>query len=292
MKHASRSLGFILLLSLCVFLTGFSSEKKELKATWLWQTSLIATEPDQILAFTKGQGVNLLYLQIDTKRKAAYYQSFIKKAGEAGIAVHALNGDPRWGLKQNQPKLLAWVDWVIAYNKSAAEEEKFSGIHLDIEPHLLPTWKKEQSSIVSQWMGNVNAYTKKAHNAGLEVGCDIPFWMDKEKLPNDSATSLTKWLISKHDSIAVMAYRDRAKGPNSITSIVPQELAFGDELDKKILIAVEAKQSSEGNIVSFSEEGKTYMNAELAKLPASLSAHPSYAGIAIHSYEYWKALKK
>ncbi|CFJ38188.1 Uncharacterised protein [Mycobacterium tuberculosis] len=89
-----------------------------------------------------------------------------------------------------------------------------------------------------------------------------------------------------------MAYRDKAEGSNSISALVPQELGWADELGKKVLIAVETKQSNEGDFITFYEEGATYMNEELAKLPGLLAQHPSFAGIAIHSYEYWKTLKK
>lgn len=293
MKHASRSARFLLLMSLVIFLTGFSAEENELKATYLWQTTLIASEPDQILSFAKEQGVNLLYLKIDITRKAAYYQSFIKKANEAGVKVQALGGLASWGLEQNRYKILALVDWVIAYNQSVADAEKISGIHMDIEPYVMPEWKTaEQASIIRQWMGNVEAYIDRAQlDPTLEIGCDIPFWLDKTYLPDDPPMTISQWLISKHDQIAVMAYRDRVDGSNSISSLIPQEMGWADQLGKKALIAVETKESNEGNFVTFYEEGKTYMNAELSKLPALMSSHPSYVGTAIHSYEYWKPLR-
>jgi hypothetical protein len=264
-----------------------------LKATWIWQTSLIASEPDQILLFAKEQGVELIYLKIDISRKASYYQAFIKKASEAGVKVHALGGQASWGLEQNRYKILALVDWVLAYNQVVADDEKISGVHFDIEPYVMPEWKTDEKvSIMKQWMGNVEAYLERTNlDPTLEVGCDIPFWLDKTYLSDNPGTTLSEWLISKHEQVVVMAYRDRADGSNSISALVPQEMGWADELGKKVLLAVETKQSNEGNFVTFYEEGKTYMNAELSKLPALMSSHPSYAGTAIHSYEYWKPLK-
>lgn len=292
MKVATRCFVSLLLVSMAVLLTGFASEEKNVKATWLWHTTLIASEPDQIVSFAEEQGVNLLYLQIDTSRKADYYRSFIRKAHEAGVSVHALGGDPSWGLQQNRGKILALVDWVIDFNLNAADEEKIRGIHLDIEPYLHAEWKTEKDSVLKQWMGNVEAYTERAGiDSSLEVGCDIPFWLDKTPLPEDPDTTISEWLISKHDHVAVMSYRDRVDGPNSMSSIVTQELSWADELGKKVLLGAETKESSEGDIVSFAEEGKRHLDAELSKLPALMSAHPSFGGTAIHSYEYWKLLK-
>ncbi|MET3292951.1 UNVERIFIED_CONTAM: hypothetical protein ABID98_005648 [Brevibacillus sp. OAP136] len=293
MLHTQRVIIIFSLISALFFLTGFSSVPKEPKATWLWQSQLISSEPEQIIAFAKEHGVTLLYVNFSPTRKAAEYQAFIKKATASGIAVHALGGERSWGLEQNRPRLLAWVDLVLAYNAGVSKEERFTGIHLDIEPYLLPEWKTKQSDVIGQWMGNIKAYTAKVRKTpALEIGCDIPFWLDSIALPNDAAASFGKWLIAQHDHTAVMAYRDRAVGSNSISALSAQELAFADELGKRIFVAVEAKKSGEGNFVSFAEEGKTYMNAQLAKLSLLLSEHPSFAGNAVHSYEYWKTMKE
>jgi hypothetical protein len=292
MKHVSRP-ALILLIVLTVFLTGFSAEEKPLKATWLWQTYLTASEPDQILSFAAEQGVTLLYLKIDTSLTPAYYRPFIGKARAAGIDVHALGGKAGWGLEQNRQEILALVDWVNQYNLVAGDHEKITGIHLDIEPYVLPAWKADQEAVIRQWMGNVEAYVGKIRqNPSLQIGCDLPFWLDKTPIPGSPDTSLAEWLIAKHDHVTVMAYRDRADGPNSISSIVPQELEMADRYGKKLLVAVETKQSSEGNFITFFEEGSAYMDGELDKLPALVSEHPSFAGVAVHSFEYWKELGK
>lgn len=294
-KAASRMIiACVCLFFMFVALTGFSSpEGEKRKATWLWNTSLIASEPAQILSFLKEQGVSLLYLQIDTKQPLSTYQTFIREARLGGIDVHALGGSPSWGLADKRQNVLALVNWVHAYNQLAASDEKFTGIHLDIEPYLLPEWKADQPAVIRQWMQNVEAYTDLARQKpGLEIGCDIPFWLDKLALPDSPGTELGQWLIGKHDLVAIMSYRDRAEGPNSITSLAAEELGWGDGLGKTIYLGVETKQSSEGDFVSFYEEGLQQLNQEVAKLPALVGNHPSYGGVAVHSYEHWKALKE
>jgi len=292
MKTASRFAFLLLILMLASMVTGFSSPDQKQKATWVWYTNQVVTAPDEFFAFAKENGVNLLYFKFDTSRSAAYYQPFMKRAHEAKIEVRALGGKPSWGLQQNQQEILAMVDWVHNYNRSVTLAEKINGIHLDIEPYVMPEWKTGKDAINRQWMSNVQAYIKRAKtDPALQVSCDIPFWLDKTMVPDDPDTSMTEWLIAQHDQVTVMAYRDRADGSNSISSLVPQELAMADALGKKMLIAVETKVSSEGDFVTFYEEGKAYMNAELDKLPALLSSHPSFQGIAVHSYEYWKTLK-
>ncbi|MFD0711805.1 hypothetical protein [Paenibacillus sp. GCM10027626] len=282
-----------MLMFLSAIMTGFSSQDDPRRGTWLWQSSLIVTEPDQILSFAKEHGVNLLYLKIDPTKKASYYQPFIKRARAAGIEIEALGGKASWGLTENRSQIIELADWVIKYNQTVTNAETISGIHLDIEPYTLDAWKSDQQEdVIKQWMGNVTAYVDYIkRNSSLQVTCDIPFWLDKTPVPNDSNTSISKWLISKHDSVTVMAYRDHADGSNSISTLVPPVMTAADALGKKVLIGVETKKSNEGDFVTFYEEGKAYMEQELNKLPKLMSAYPSYNGVAVHSYEYWKNLR-
>lgn len=282
-----------LLLFLTVILTSFSSQDAPRRGTWLWQSSWVVTEPDQILSFAKEQGVNLLYLKIDPTKKAAYYQPFIKKARAAGIEIEALGGKANWGLKENRNQILDLADWVIKYNQTVMSSETISGIHLDIEPYTLAEWKgDQQQDVIRQWMGNVEAYVEYIkRNSSLQVNSDIPFWLGKTPIPNDPDTSLGKWLISKHDAVTVMAYRDHAEGSNSISTIVPQVMTDADALGTKVLIGVETNKSNEGDFVTFYEEGKAYMEEELSKLPKLMSSYSSYSGVVVHSYEHWKNMK-
>ncbi|EMT52827.1 MULTISPECIES: hypothetical protein [Brevibacillus] len=293
MKQFSRTALFFLMFP-ALFLTGFSSGEKPVKATWLWQTYQTASAPDQIVAFAAAKGVNLLYLKIDTSLRPSYYHTFIQKARANGMEVHALGGKSGWGLERNRPEILSLVDWVGRYNQTVETDAAITGIHLDIEPYTLPEWKSDQNEVIRQWMGNVNAYVTKAKelDPSLQVGCDIPFWLDKTALPDQPVVSISEWLISRHDHVTVMAYRDRAEGPNSISALVTQELEMADRLGKKVIVAVETKESNEGNFVSFYEEGTARMEDELSKLSELLASHPSFAGVAIHSYEYWSVLKE
>lgn len=56
------------LFAICLFsmvLAGFSHENKSVKATWIWQTDLIDTEREEILAFCEEKGINLIYLNVN-----------------------------------------------------------------------------------------------------------------------------------------------------------------------------------------------------------------------------------
>lgn len=287
----------LLLFCMAGLLVGFvpplKTIEKEFIATWIWNTELIQTEQAEILSFMKENRVNLLYLQINYGLPPEAYRAFIKAAQAAGIEVHALSGKPSWAFAENRDKLQRLIDWVNDYNKTVSSTERFAGIHLDIEPYLLPQWTENHSAVIRQWMNNVNLYITAAKKATpLQVSCDIPFWFDQIALPDQPAISLGEWMIRQHDHVTLMSYRDQAEGTDGIISLVKNELAAANQLGKKIIVGVDIKQSMEGEYVSFHEEGKAEMARQLALLQNRLKPYASYRGLSVHSYEYWKEAKE
>ena len=73
----------ILAVVLCLLLLSwmfkwFSAE--EHKATWLWDASIIAEQTPEIIAFSKEQGVDTIFLQIQDELPDATYRKFIATA--------------------------------------------------------------------------------------------------------------------------------------------------------------------------------------------------------------------
>lgn len=280
-----RRLFFLLIASMIIFgtITAPSATKaaatgKLPKATWLWNTKLIETQTEELLAFSASEGIRMIYLQISTRVDIPYYKQFIYKANALGIQVHALNGAPNWALESNRSQLTSFMNWIRSYQATAAEEEQFTGVHVDIEPYLLPEWKNDINNVIKQWQSNVKYLIQEAANLKLPIAADLPFWLDKYAA-SDSEMSLSSWMISQFDSVTLMSYRDSA---NAVIKLAKEELQEAEKLNKRIYTGVETKYSSEGNQVSFYEEGYDYMNAQLLYLDQLGRAYSSYAGIAVH----------
>ncbi|WIV20698.1 hypothetical protein QPK24_08475 [Paenibacillus polygoni] len=255
-------------------------------ATWLWDATQIKTAPDSVLTFAKENNINVIYLQINRDVRNRYYQSFIHNATLAGIKVEILDGRPSWGLTQSRQGLVDFIDWIENYQNEASETEKFSGIHVDIEPHVLPEWKENVDEVVRQWQSNVSYLTSEAKRLHMEIGADIPFWLDNYTTP-DKDMKISSWMIRQYDSVTVMAYRDKA---NAIYDVASGELAEASALGKKVSIAVETNKSNEGDFITFYEEGPEYMAEQLALVEQKANIHSSYAGISIHEYASWLKL--
>lgn len=256
------------------------------KSTWLWHTQLIQSSPDELLSFSESQGVGTIYLQISTKVNLASYRSFISQATAKGIEVHALNGAPDWALSSSRPKLEAFIKWINDYQSTAAPVEKLKGIHVDIEPYLLPEWKNDWAALVDQWQGNVDYLVKQADAADLPLSAALPFWLDNYKVPGSDQT-LSSWMISRFQSVTLMSYRDKAK---AIYDTAKNELAEGTLLSKIVCTGVETKPSNEGEFITFYEEGADYLNEQLVQLEQLAQAHSSFGGIAVHDLVGWMEL--
>ncbi|USG64492.1 hypothetical protein NDK47_20425 [Brevibacillus ruminantium] len=268
-------------------------DKEPLLGTYIWHADVAVQEADEILSFAKLEGINLLYVRLDLEQPYEVYRELVGKATAAGIEVHAMGGHPLWAQEAYRERMLKLVRYVKNYNKHASPSEQFRGIHLDIEPYVLPAWREDPDRVLRQWMGNIEAFVRETkEDSQLQTSSDLAVWLDRFDVPDDPGTSFSKWMIAQHDHITLMAFRDQAAGPGGIAAIVEDELRFADELGKKAIIAVEMKESSEGDYVSFHEEGKAEMRRQLSLLPELLADHPSYRGNAVHAYEYWKRAKE
>ncbi len=257
------------------------------KATWLWETPLIRTSSSDILTFCKENGVNVVYLQINRDVKPAEYAAFIRQAGERGIEVHALDGRASWGFEMNRPNIERSFDWLADYQKNAAEGEKFTGIHVDIEPYALPYWSKEGSTFIAQWQNNVRYIVDRAEELKLPIAADIPFWLCNYRTPDGSET-LSRWMMRKYGAVTILAYRDSAQ---AIANMAAAQLSEAADLGIPAAIGVETINSPEGANITFYEEGRVKMSEQLAKASALMAKHGTFSGIAIHDYKSWKSMK-
>lgn len=280
------SSSLLLLCSFSMYPPGPAEAKATQKSTWFWETPLIENATPEILDFASDQGVNVLYLQMNRDVRPEHYRKFIRLAGRQGIEVHVLGGAPNWALESERHRLETFIQWTAEYQASAAPDERFAGIHVDIEPHVLGEWKTNYDAVVKQWQNNVRYLVKEAHSLNLPIAADMTFWLHTYKLPDQSMT-LSSWMIQQFDQIVIMAYRDSAQ---NIYNLAAAELAEADKYGKEALVAVETKSSNEGNYVTFFEEGTAFMEKELSKVTALAGGHASFSGTAVHEYRSWKEL--
>lgn len=270
-----------------------SQVKNQQYSTWLWDTNQIATNPDKILNFLSQNNVKNLYLQIDYNLKPDIYRSFIRKASSKNISVHALEGAPDWVSSDGITKQKKFFDWLAYYQKIAAINERFRGVHLDIEPYLSPEYNADMNKVIENYQSILLNSLDKSNSLKLSLGIDIPFWFDEVSYSTKYGSgSLAEWITKNIKNIVIMAYRDNATGDNGIINLVSKEMGLGKQYNTTITIAVETQKCAEGSYISFYEEGTNYMNSELEKVYINYKNNSNFGGFAIHDVVNWMKLKK
>ncbi|MFC4596811.1 hypothetical protein [Cohnella hongkongensis] len=271
-----------------VLMLKWSSEKPAVKATWIWDTTTLQEDSNEILAFAEDQGVNVIFLHID--RKSADfepYRVFVEEAHGLGIEVEALGGDPAWGLTDYRQEIEAFLGWIENYQNAAGEQAAFDGIHVDIEPYLLEEWERDRDDAVRQWMENVEVLVGRARqDASLRISADLPFWI--HKIPASHSESLGAWMIDRFDRVVLMNYRNFAIGNNGIVDQALPMIKEGTRAGKPVIVGLETGPTEEGEHVTFYGKGASSLHRQMRLSHLLLRWHAGYEGFSIHDYKHWR----
>ena len=264
---------------------------------WWWDIGLIkGSTGERYLDFLEDNDVTEIYLCIDgmqsTGGTASYadVRAFVRQSRSRGIRVAALTGEVTW-INPGNNGFQAYVDKVREYQAEASEEEKFYGMHLDVEPHQHGSFSSKRATVM-QWFADfmLGKAAPAASATGMLLEWDIPFWLeDTVKDPEGKSADLLELMAKTCDTLTVMSYRDTVEGMYDISV---EEIAAAKKYGCKIVLGAECV-SSEGDQVSYQEEGKAVMAAELNKLAKRLAADVGSGnyGLAVHHITTWYSLK-
>ncbi|WP_028549853.1 hypothetical protein [Paenibacillus sp. UNC451MF] len=284
----------IILITVCVSILLGKSNQPDVRATWVWDRDAASSQADPILEFARRHEINLIYLSIRYDADPVAYEAFNRKAGALGIKVFLLDGDPGWVYPENRARLDQMLGWLQSYNAAAADNEKFSGVHFDIEPYNLTDWNTANRQVlIERWMDTVDYIAnQREHLPGMEWGADFPFWLDDIKITSENGCpTLFRWMMERFDRATLMAYRDRTNGAGGILEIVEHEIDTAKTLGKKVIVGVETNDTGQ-SYTTFYAKDESIMRKQLEMLTQSLRRQPSFAGYAIHDYSAWKNMER
>jgi len=264
------------------------------RAMWTWYDADVATTTKQIrmLDFAAARKVTHIFLHSQTLLdKPTVLTAFLNRAGARGIKVELLFGASEWSLPQNHNKP---IELLLRANTfvSRMTSNRPVGIHFDIEPHGLAAWNADP---VTYGHYLVDLYTKlmaiKANN--LYINADIAMGYEYVTLTRAGVTkSLSHWLVDTTDRTTLMDYRDYALGEDSIVSHALHPASYALSRGKRTVIGVETTCNQDYAKVTFCEEGRVRMEAELAKVGNYFAGHGGYGGVAIHDYPNYRSLQR
>lgn len=325
MSPLSRRSLFLVLLLTFVVLSGFLSvastanDAPPTRAMWVYETPALlrsAAAREELIEFCAPRKIMDVFLQAHfvAKAKGGPYEisdatamrELLREANAHGLRVHALAGDPAHTLRENHGKVLARVEAFAVFNEGGASKERFAGLHLDIEPHGLPQWKKasdvEKAELLTQFV-EVNAKVVERLHARAPsalYGADVAFWFDKTK-PDGTpvypvtfrgvTTDATRHLLGFVDHVGSMSYRGQVEGKNGTIALVARSIASADQAKGRVFVGV--KMADIGpRMESFYGRTEREMNAELSKVDAAYRTRRGYAGLAYFMYAAFKTMPR
>ena len=257
---------------------GLSETRQLHKAVWVWNTSQILRsrqEQEQLVQFLGGQGFDRVFLQLpnepdhlgpigEIQLDAAKLRPFITALSRRGIKVHALDGFKNYALPEWHPRVLKTVENIVRYNATSQQSERFYGIHYDIEPYLLPGFNGTQRErILKNYLELLRQMADRAHQAGLAIGVDIPFWYDtRDEFSyevnrvdfNGDHKSAEEHVIDLMDYVAIMDYRTSAYGADGTIAQAVGELAYASQKGKQVFIGLETSEIPDEDLLEFQGE--------------------------------------
>ncbi len=275
---------------------------------WVWDPKiiLVAEEQDKLLDFAQRQEMNLLLVETHwepgTLEDGALvmampemYVRLIRQAAKRGIKIEALSGWRDWGMKSKWQRPLAMTNSIIAFNKKYGPETQFIGIHLDIEPYLLPEWKtdaryqmmQENLELLEQIRAKLTAEAP-----GMTLAVDIPMWYDRRISPENSCVveyrGVTK-NFHQHiqditDYVGIMSYVRRGTGPGSIQTAIENEMNYARAQGKYVLGGMETKQLLKEPSATFYGLPPERFVKEKNAVEEALKEDPAFGGMLVHQY--------
>ncbi len=221
-------------------------------------------EQRALVEFCRAPGVDVrrLYFLVDFERSVpASLDGLLQQAAEAGIRVFALHPgslQDTWvrpfpaSRACDHAAVLEWVERVLGYNELREESERrFSGIQLDIEPHLARSrsgtvWRergvglgsKRNARLAAEFLELLDRIRERmrAADSALQLVVTIPTWFDQHgggesyRLHYDGEQKLLAFhVMDRADYVTLMDYVGNASSAAVRRAVdnVKDELAYG-----------------------------------------------------------------
>jgi len=241
-----------------------TGDTAEHRATWVWNTADILrreTLRSELLAFLEMERLDRVFLQLPATVGDSTGQRSLVADGLAslvvslharGIGVVAMEGGAEFARPGQHAALANIIRAVGDYNRRAAADARFDGIHLDVEPYLLPGFGgMRRAEIVSSYLAMLSAVREQCRADSLSLAVDIPFWFDIGDAGDTSSTILDR-VLPLVDEICVMSYRTTVAGENGIIALAQDEVEAAAAAGKRVWIAIETSPLPDEHLFTIS----------------------------------------
>lgn len=298
------------------------------RSTWVWDRSTWLERGEALLDWAARERMGELFVVVPLEegrvRDPDALAAFVRRAGQQGIGISAVEGDPHMVLPGERAATAARARAYAAYNAAAEPAARLQGIQFDIEPYLLPEHVLPAARLDAEYVATLAALREAAGGVPLEFV--VPFWWGQRQPVLDG--------LARHaDAVSVMDYRT---DPDQILAFAIPFLDWGAATGKRVRIALEAgplpfetqrryrraQMGAAGDMLLFTVDGqqvavllrqplahpralpytlvdsrpidgsatsfhqnKDALRALLPRLEADFGAWPGFAGIALHEWQ-------
>lgn len=259
---------------------------------WVWQPAVAydSTKSLELFNFAESNNVKTVYLESEKliNSDQGTLGTFIANAKTHCIDVVLLYGSADWAFTRNHVYAVSLAQKSLAFSSQAAVTPV--GIQFDVEPYNLDEYKADVNSGANQYIDMLEKIKSVTRTSQLFFAETMPLGFEYQNVTrNGITTSLSHATIDRVDRIALMDYRDTS---SRIINDASDEVVYAASAGKKVVIGVETScQTGEVETITFCEEGKAYMIAELTKVVSAYNTNSAFAGVAVHDYAAFKILR-
>lgn len=294
-------------LLLCMLLACALTARAAERALWTWESDSYALLQDPRAAadaidFLRDKRIGIVYLYADAHagrnlivEDPDAYRRLIARLHRHDIRVYALLGSAQlhteaYVLPAHRVEAGAMLQRVLDYNAAARPAQRFDGVNLDIEPHILDAWDQDRDALLLGFLdlGRALMALKSRSGQALPVGPAMPFWFDGIVLEwNGRSAPVSAHAQDLYDYVALMDYRDHAEGRDGILAHAGDEMDYADAHGKQVVIGVEVTPAEPAK-VSFHHLREADLERELSLVEHAYASRPAFAGFAIHHYRGYR----
>lgn len=233
------------------------------RALWVWNTNDLIRDQKELTAlrsFVRDQSIDDIFLAIpydpdhpEARKGAPIDQGKMARVvlalNASGVRVHALVGDKDFVKPEHRSFVRTTMQNIVRYQQEAEPAAQFYGIHLDIEPYLLPGFSSVRQAWFLQNLLEVFAECASlAHSDRLIIGADVPAWFDApNELTNQRAEihwngtmkPVYQHIADMMDLVVLMDYRTGAAGEGGFVSQAANELRYAAGIQKRVMVGLE-----------------------------------------------------
>lgn len=217
--------------------------------------------------------------------RAAAERAFAPFA-RSGLAVRCMVGEGAWARSQGGP-LPAPIGELLALNDRVF---RFEALLLDVEPQVLPEWKRgERAPLVRGTLRLFAAARAACAGRGMKLAAALAPWYTKTPDPDRPGATFLDGCFERLDEALIMAYRN---SPAAVAEFARDALAALEQRPIPCWVGLTTQSNDAPGSTYYGLGAKRFME-DVAALHARLKSDPvgpHIAGIAIHQFTTFRQM--